>query len=150
VAGVRRLRSALVVLTVVAAVAGALSASPASAVARRSTKSCSVLTSPRSLGATLLRLHRDYMRHQPEVRNPTITGPVGRIHLGSCGGERYALATFDARYNGLYFGAEDQPERFVRPHGKGWKDIGNTGGSPCGAAPTALVKAWKLVSRCPG
>lgn len=99
---------------------------------------------------TLLALHRAYERHQPDVRDPTITGPVGRVDLGICGGRYYALARFDARYNGLYFGTEDQPERFVEVPGEGWRDIGNTGGPPCGSAPTALLKAWRIVRSCPG
>ena len=112
--------------------------------------SCRALPTPASLGATLLALHRTYMLHQPDVHKPRITGPVGRVHLGVCGSERYALAVFDATYNGLYFGVTDQPERFVKPAGGGWRDIGNTGGPPCGSAPTALLVAWKIVRSCAG
>lgn len=89
------------------------------------------------------------MSHQPDVHHPKITGPVGPVHLGRCGTERYAIASFDARYNGLYFGIEDQPERFVRLAGHPWKDIGNTGGDPCGSAPTPLLVAWKIIRSCP-
>ena len=110
---------------------------------------CKVLVAPASLGATLLALHRVYELHQPDVHNPTITGPVGRIDLGICGSERYALASFNAKYNGVNFGITDQPERFVEPAGSRWRDIGNTGGDPCGTAPTALLKAWKMVRSCP-
>ena len=87
------------------------------------------------------------LNHSPGL--PTITGPVGRVYVGICGSKRYALADFDAHYNGLYFGIQDQPERFIKPAGEAWQDIGNTGGPPCGAAPLALLKAWKIVHSCP-
>jgi hypothetical protein len=140
-----RLLVPLAVCALLAATAGATSGSARSPAA---SGACRVLTTPRSLAATLLRLHRVYMRHRPDVHHPTITGPVGRVDLGACGATRYAEATFDARYNGVYFGAEDQPERFVR-RGGGWRDIGNTGGDPCGSAPTALLVGWRIVRRCP-
>jgi len=133
-----------------AALATAFWATAAGAGAAHSASSCKVLPAPASLGKTLLTLHRAYERHQPDVHNPTITGPVGTVHLGRCSSTRYASASFDARYNGVYFGATDQPERFVRPAGGAWRDLGNTGGDPCGSAPTALLKAWKIVRSCPG
>jgi hypothetical protein len=89
------------------------------------------------------------MLHQPDVHKPTITGPVGRVYLGVCGTKRYALADFDATYNNLDFGTEDQPERFVKPARGAWRDIGNTGGPPCGSAPLPLLEAWKIVHSCP-
>ncbi len=110
---------------------------------------CTVLTAPPSLAVTLLRLHRTYMRHQPLVRNPTISGPVGEVHLGRCGRTQYALADFNAHYNGINFGIQDQPERFAKAAGGAWKDLGNTGGDPCGTMPTALLKAWKVTRACP-
>jgi hypothetical protein len=141
----------LAILAFVAAIAlaGGISDASAGHLAADAAAGCKALAAPGSLGKTLLGLHRDYERHQPDVHNPTITGPVGHVRLGICGTERYALASFDAKYNGLYFGNEDQPERFVAPPGKGWRDIGNTGGDPCGSAPTALLKAWKIVRTCP-
>ena len=145
----RGLRLTAVALAATALV-GAISVASANALATPAAASCHVLAAPGSLEKTLLGLHRAYERHQPDVHNPTITGPVGRVDLGACGAERYALAWFDARYNGLYFGTEDQPERFIEPSGRGWRDIGNTGGDPCGAAPTALLMAWKIVHSCPG
>jgi hypothetical protein len=120
------------------------------AVQAHSDSGCSALHPPASLGKTLLALHRDYMRHRPDVHDPKIGGPVGPVHLGECAGERYAVASFDARYNGYYFGVTDQPERFEKPPGDRWRDIGNTGGEPCGSMPTALLVAWKLVRACPG
>ena len=141
---------AILAVAAMAALVGGTSAPAATAVVAHSASSCTVLKPPSSLGKILLSLHRAYMRHQPGVRNPKITGPVGRIYLGSCGGERYALASFDARYSGLHWGIQDQPERFTKAPGKGWRDIGNTGGPPCGSAPTALLKAWKIVRSCPG
>ena len=112
------------------------------------TAGCSALAPPESLGKTLLSLHRVYERHRPDVHNPTITGPVGRVDLGIAA-PALRGGRFDARYNGLNFGTEDQPERFVEPPGEDWRDIGNTGGEPCGSAPTALLKAWKIVNTCP-
>ena len=140
----------IVTLAAVTALVGAASVASASALSVGVGASCHVLAVPSSLGKTLLGLHRVYERHQPDVHNPTITGPVGRVDLGACGSERYALAWFDAKYNGLNFGTEDQPERFIEPAGRAWRDIGNTGGDPCGAAPTALLKSWKIVRSCPG
>lgn len=142
----RRLRGALLATASLAVALGSAPAPPAVAHAA----GCSVLSAPKSLGKTLLDLHRAYMRYQPDVHNPKITGPVGPVHLGRCGGERYAMADFDARYNGVYFGTTDQPERFINSTGD-WVDIGNTGGDPCGAGiPTALLVAWKIVRACPG
>jgi hypothetical protein len=151
----RRRHGALVLAGAAAALAlVTTTAGPAAAAAgappARAATSCRALATPASLGATLLAQHRAYMRHQPDVHKPKITGPVGRVYLGVCGSERYALAVFDATYNGLYFGPTDQPERFVEPAGGGWRDIGNTGGEPCGSAPTALLEAWKIVRSCPG
>jgi hypothetical protein len=145
----RRRTFAILPLVAAIALAGAISVASAGHLSAHATAACKALAAPASLGKTLLGLHRDYERHQPDVRNPTITGPVGRVDLGICGAERYALASFNARYNGLFFGTEDQPERFVAPHGKAWRDIGNTGGDPCGSDPTALLKAWKIVRACP-
>jgi hypothetical protein len=135
--------AALVVLAVVVPARGG------AAVPARAAAVCRALVSPHSLGATLLALHRAYERDQPDVHDPKITGPVGRVYLGICGAEHYALAGFDAAYNGVYFGLTDQPERFIEPPGEGWRDIGNTGGDPCGGSPTALLEAWKIVHACP-
>ena len=151
-ANVRRVprpRRSILSLAAVAALAAA-SLSIADPPVAHAARSCNVLAAPPSLGATLVRLHREYMSHQPDVHHPEITGPVaGTVHLGRCGSERYALASFDARYNGFYFGVEAQPERFVRLPHQPWKDIGNTGGDPCGSAPTALLEAWKVIRSCP-
>ena len=147
--GVQRRAAAALVLVVVLAFAALGSVARAGDLGNQASSGCRALAAPASLGKTLLTLHRAYERHQPDVHNPTITGPVGRVHLGVCGKRRYALASFDAKYNGLYFGVEDQPERFVAAPGKGWRDIGNTGGDPCGSAPTALLTAWKIVKHCP-
>jgi hypothetical protein len=145
---VRRLTLLIPALAAAAAL-GVASVSSADAVSAHAAKSCTVLVAPASLDRTLLTLHRAYMSRQPDVHHPKITGPVGAVHLGRCGTERYALASFDARYNGFYFGIEDQPERFVRLPHHAWKDIGNTGGDPCGSAPTPLLVAWKVIRSCP-
>jgi len=149
VSAVPRLRPSILSLAAVAFLAAA-SVSGATGPVARATRNCTVLATPPSLGNTLLRLHREYMSHQPDVHHPEITGPVaGTVHLGRCGSERYALASFNARYNGLYFGIEDQPERFTQLPRHPWKDIGNTGGDPRGAAPTPLLVAWKIIRSCP-
>ncbi len=142
--------SALAVFVVVATAACvcALSLVPSGAFASSAAVGCRVLDAPRSLGTTLLSLHRAYERHQPDVHNPRITGPVGRVDLGTCGGERYALAWFDAKYNGFSFGTEDQPERFIQPPDEGWRDIGNTVVTRAGSAPTRLLEAWRIVRSC--
>jgi hypothetical protein len=145
-----RLRPTIVPLAAAAALLGIAPLASAHTLAARTSSSCTVLVAPSSLGKTLLTLHRAYERVQPDVHNPVITGPVGRVDLGVCGVERYALTTFDAKYNGVNFGATDQPEHFVELPGHAWRDVGNTGGDPCGTAPTALLKAWKIVSACPG
>jgi hypothetical protein len=144
-----RPRRAAMVAAALAALAGAVSVASADAGAAHSAAACRVLSTPATLGKTLLGLHRTYMRHQPSVHNPKITGPVGRVHLGICGSARYALADFNATYNGVFFGIQDGPERFKQPAGKGWTDLGNTGGDPCGAAPTQLLIGWKIVHSCP-
>jgi hypothetical protein len=138
------------VLVVAASLTFAVCSAGAADTVAHSAAGCRVLTPPASLGKTLLALHRDYMRYQPDVHNPKITGPVGPLHLGSCDGEEYAMADFDATYNGVYFGDTDQPERFLNAEaGNGWVDLGNTGGDPCGAGiPTPLLKAWKVVRSC--
>lgn len=141
--------STLIAVAVSAAITATAAFSPADAPAH-SVASCRALVSPSSLGTTLLDLHRDYMRHRPDTRKPKITGPVGPVHLGICNGKEYAIASFDARYNGFYFGTEDQPERFIKPPDADWRDIGNTGGAPCGSMPTALLVAWRIVRACPG
>jgi hypothetical protein len=135
-------------IAVLAALAVA-SLSGAGTPAAGATNGCSALPAPSSLGGQLLRIHRSYERSQPDVHKPTITGPVGRVLLGHCGSKRWALASFDGTYNGDYFGTEDQPERFSQLPGKPWRDLGNTGGEPCGSAPTALLEAWKIVRSCP-
>jgi hypothetical protein len=118
--------------------------------AAQASTSCRALSAPSGLGMTLLALHREYMRHCPDTHNPKITGPVGPVHLGRCNGKEYAIASFDARYNGFYFGTEDQPERFVKPHHGDWRDLGNTGGDPCGSMPTVLLVDWRIVRHCAG
>ena len=149
VRAVPRLRLSILSLAAVAVLAAA-SVSSATALVAHATRSCTVLAAPLSLGNTLLSLHREYMSHQPDVHHPKITGPVaGTVHLGRCGSERYAIASFNARYNGFYFGVEDQPERFIQLPHHPWKDIGNTGGDPCGSAPTPLLVAWKVIRSCP-
>jgi hypothetical protein len=136
-------------LAVIAAVAAAVAGGSAAAAPATAAGNCIAVAAPPSLGATLLAVHRTYERHQPDVHHGKFTGPVGRVHLGRCGASDYALASFDADYNGDYFGTEDQPERFVRTPGHLWRDLGNTGGDPCGSAPTALLVAWKIVAACP-
>ena len=146
---VPRLRP-LILSLAVATVLAAASVSGATAHVAHATRNCTVLAAPPSLANTLLRLHREYMSQQPDVHHPKITGPVaGTVHLGRCGSERYAIASFKARYNGFYFGVEDQPERFIQLPHHPWKDIGNTGGDPCGSAPTPLLVAWKIIRSCP-
>jgi len=136
----------LAVAGAVAIAVPAASASPPAATL--GTSGCHVLRAPRSLGATLLALHRAYMLRQPDVHDPQISGPVGTVHLGVCGTTRWALADFSARYNGVNFGVTDQPERFSQARGRSWVDLGNTGGDPCAAAPRALILDWKLATRC--
>jgi hypothetical protein len=138
-----------ITLTGALAALAAASLAGAGAPAAGAAGSCTALATPATLGGELLRVHRTFEDHQPDVRKPTITGPVGRVLLGSCGSKRWALASFDATYNGHYFGTEDQPERFTQLPGQGWRDLGNTGGDPCGSAPTSLLKAWKIVRSCP-
>jgi hypothetical protein len=122
----------------------ALAVLPQPAAAKPS--SCKSLATPATLGPVLLKLHRGYMRTQPDVHNPTITGPVGRVYYGICTTTHWALADFDARYNGYYFGETDQPERFKQVAGKSWVDLGNTGGPLCAAAPAPMLAAWKIKS----
>jgi hypothetical protein len=145
----RHHRRAAIVVATLAALAGAVSVTSADAGAAQSAVVCGVLTTPAALGKTLLGVHRTYMRHQPDVHNPKITGPVGRVYVGICGATLYALADFNATYNGIFFGIQDEPERFRQRDGKGWTDLGNTGGDLCGAVPTRLLIGWKILKSCP-
>ena len=149
VSAVPRLLPSILSLAAVAVLSGA-SVSSGTPLAAHAPRSCTVLAAPPSLGATLLRVHRQYMSHQPDVHHPRITGPVaGTLHLGRCGSERYAIASFDARYDGFSFGVEDQPERFTQLPRHPWRDIGNTGGDPCGSAPPRCSSSWKIIRSCP-
>jgi hypothetical protein len=139
-----RIRRPLVSVLIVVGALTACTGASIAATARTATNSCKALSAPRRLDATLLAVHRTYMSRQPDVHNPTITGPVGHVYLGVCGTTLWALADFDARYNGYNFGVTDQPERFDNPKNRGWTDLGNTGGLLCDAAPAALLKVWKL------
>lgn len=130
-------------LLILAALAVAVTAAPAAAQPAQSSASCRVLKAPPQLGPTLRRLHLAYLRRT--TRNPSIRGPIGRVHLGRCGAARYALATFSQRYNGLDFGQTDQPEYFTASAPGRWRDRGNTGGQLCGTAPAALLYAWHVV-----
>jgi hypothetical protein len=71
-----------------------------------------------------------------------VRGPVGRVYVGRCGRTRWALASFSVRIRGTFFGTQDQPERFRRRPGRPWKDLGDTGGDPCGIVPKQLLVAW--------
>jgi hypothetical protein len=72
------------------------------------------------------------------ITNRPFTGPHKRVYYGHCGPTAYALASF--KDNKVGFG--DQPERFKRREGHGWKDRGDTGGDVCGAAPRVLLREW--------
>jgi hypothetical protein len=69
------------------------------------------------------------------------TGPrKGSVYYGRCGSTRYALASFRDRT----LGYQDQPERFRKRRGERWRDLGDTGGDVCRAAPRALIRIWAL------
>jgi len=104
------------------ALAGSLPSAGAAATAH--TQAAAGCSHTSLAGATLLRLHRVYMLHEPTCTSNDHR-PVGRVYLGICGSKRYALADFDAHYNGLYFGIQDQPERSSSRRRR-WQDIGDT------------------------
>lgn len=103
---------------------------------------CRALTPTRHLRVTLRRVHRRTLAPGAHAR-----GPVGRVLYGRCGRRFYAFASFRHRINGMYFGTQDQPERFSRRAHHRWRDRGDTGGDLCGLAPFGLTRAWSI--HCP-
>jgi hypothetical protein len=107
---------------------------------------CEALKPTKSLRRKLRRIHIRTLRRgtDEEIR---VRGPVGRVYVGRCGTTRWALASFSHRIGGTFFGTQDQPERFRRRRGRPWKDLGDTGGDPCGIVPKRLLVAWGLECR---
>jgi hypothetical protein len=92
---------------------------------------CKRLTPTSDLRADLRKVHS-------RLTDRPFTGPKNTKY-GRCGTRYYALGWFkDAE-----LGDQDQPERFTRLKGHGWKDLGDTGGPPCDTGfPKALLRAW--------
>jgi hypothetical protein len=84
-------------------------------------------------------LRTDLRKAHERVTDREFSGPKGRVYHGRCGTTYYALAQFkDAE-----LGYQDQPERFTRRAGHGWKDRGDTGGTVCETGvPRALLRRW--------
>ncbi len=87
-------------------------------------------------------LKLDLRRAHKKVTDRGFWGPT-KVLLGRCdsdaGTKFYALAWFKDKE----LGYQDQPERFTRRKGQGWKDLGDTGGPPCDTGfPKALLRAW--------
>jgi hypothetical protein len=101
----------------------AISAAPAQA------SSCRNLKVPDGTRAALKKAHG----HRDGSIAP------GSIYYGACGTTHYAIATFSKAL-------ADQPEKFARKRGKGWKDYGDGFEDGCGSAaypiPAALVHLW--------
>jgi hypothetical protein len=68
---------------------------------------------------------------------PSDTGPrAGSVYYGTCGGTRWAMASFRHRNGGF----DDQPESFKRVRGGRWRDLGDDGA--CQAIPAQLRALW--------
>ncbi|HEX6390007.1 MAG TPA: hypothetical protein VFZ89_11180 [Solirubrobacteraceae bacterium] len=141
------MRRALVLAVVLGACALAapvagVGAGPAASASAAAT--CRVLPVTAALKATLLRVRRAAIT----TPGATTSGPVGRVYYGRCPKAYYALASFRYKTPQLDFGTQDQPERFQRRVGGRWRDLGDTGGFVCEAAPKALLMLWRLQRGC--
>jgi hypothetical protein len=103
-----------------------------------------VLPVTAALKSTLLHVHRAAIT----TTGAKTSGPVGRVYYGRCPKAYYALASFRLKTPQLDFGTQDQPERFKRRVGGRWRDLGDTGGFVCEAAPKALLRLWRLQQGC--
>lgn len=113
--------------------AGRAIAAPA---ATSAAASCRNLTVPRDLRTALTAAH-----HTPS------NGPISRgsIYYGRCGATAYAIASFSRAL-------ADQPEKFRKLPGRGWKDMGDGFEDGCSAGarapiPRALVRLWGTCRR---
>lgn len=98
--------------------------------------SCRNLTVPRDLRTALTAAH-----HTPS--NGAISR--GSIYYGRCGATAYAIASFSRAL-------ADQPEKFRKLPGRGWKDMGDGFEDGCSAGarapiPRALVRLWGTCRR---
>ncbi len=119
----------LALLALAATVAAALLSSFAATGA--AAPACRNLTVPSGLRAALTHAHA-----RPR------DGAIGRgsLYYGSCGGTRYAIASFSKAL-------ADQPEKFRKLPGKAWKDMGDGFEDGCSAGarwpiPKPLVQLW--------
>jgi hypothetical protein len=92
--------------------------------------------------AVKAQLHSAFLRLHSTIAPRRIRGPLkGRTYYGRYGATKYAVATFS-----IDGGTDDQPEVFRRPAGRGWHDLGDTGGEICpGRIPLPLIKLWQFV-----
>lgn len=83
-------------------------------------------------------LRADLRKAHSRVTDRPFTGP-STTKYGRCGTRYYALGWMKDEE----LGYQDQPERFTRLTGHGWKDRGDTGGPPCDTGfPRALLRLW--------
>ncbi len=99
--------------------------------------------SPRNLVATAAvksQLREAHLRLVPLAARRKVHGPLkGLTYYGSYGSSRYAIATFSRAGVGI----TDQPELFSKPHGKPWRDRGDTGGCISSTIiPAPLLRLW--------
>jgi hypothetical protein len=85
-------------------------------------------------------LRAAFLRAHPTSRPADVKGPLrGSVYYARYRGREWALATFSLPA----VGATDQPERFRRPVGGRWKDLGDTGGPVSHAGfPCPVLRAW--------
>ncbi|MDO8186785.1 hypothetical protein Q5424_15355 [Conexibacter sp. JD483] len=126
----------LALLALATTVAAALLTASAATGSAASAPACRNLAVPSGLRAALTRAH-DHPRD----------GAIGRgsLYYGSCGGTRYAIASFSKAL-------ADQPEKFRKLPGKAWRDMGDGFEDGCAAGPRwpipkPLVRLWGTCKR---
>lgn len=128
----------LVLLALAAGVAAAVPATTTATAGPAATTaaSCRNLTVDAGLKAALTTAHA-------RRRDGAIAR--GSVYYGRCGRTRYAIASFSKAL-------ADQPEKFRKLPGKGWKDMGDGFEDGCDAGarapiPHALVMIWGTCQR---
>ncbi|WP_433179146.1 hypothetical protein [Actinoallomurus sp. CA-150999] len=79
------------------------------------------------------------MKKHPKEKTSDVVGP-SETHYGKAGGVYYAIGEISLKNDPAT--KQDGPFVWKSPNGTDWSYEGDTGGSPCGKVPAALVKAW--------
>ncbi|GAB3990376.1 hypothetical protein GCM10029978_118100 [Actinoallomurus acanthiterrae] len=79
------------------------------------------------------------MKKHPKLDSANIVGPTN-AHYGKAGGVYYAMGDISIKNDPA--SKQDGPFVWKSANGTDWSYEGDTGGSPCGKVPAALVKVW--------